>query len=113
MGGKKGGPARAARLTPGQRSESARRAVQARWAKAKKSSDYKAPARTSMGIEEPGEINEAAPPTAAVDASDRALLALLRRIKATDNPTEIRRLSNQLERVIFHKQFESASEESN
>ena len=66
-----------------------------------------------MGIEEPGEINEAGPPTAAVDASDSALLALLRRIKATDNPTEIRRLSNQLERVIFHKQFESASEESN
>jgi hypothetical protein len=39
-GGKKGGPARAAILTPEQRSESPRRAVQARWAKAKEGSDY-------------------------------------------------------------------------
>jgi hypothetical protein len=35
-GGKKGGPARAAAMTPQQRSESARKAVQARWAKKKK-----------------------------------------------------------------------------
>ena len=34
-GGKKGGAARAAKMTPEQRSESARKAVQARWAKAK------------------------------------------------------------------------------
>jgi len=34
-GGRLGGPARAAKLTPEQRSESARKAVQARWAKAK------------------------------------------------------------------------------
>jgi len=34
-GGKKGGPARAAAMTPEQRSESARKAVQARWAKRK------------------------------------------------------------------------------
>ena len=32
-GGKKGGPARAAKLTPEQRSDSARKAVQARWSK--------------------------------------------------------------------------------
>jgi hypothetical protein len=36
-GGKKGGPARAAAMTPEQRSESARKAVQARWAKNKRS----------------------------------------------------------------------------
>jgi hypothetical protein len=35
-GGKKGGPARAAAMTPQERSESARKAVQARWAKRKK-----------------------------------------------------------------------------
>jgi hypothetical protein len=35
-GGKKGGPARAAAMTPEQRSQSARKAVQARWAKVKK-----------------------------------------------------------------------------
>jgi len=35
LGGKIGGPALAAKLTPEQRSENARRAVTARWAKAK------------------------------------------------------------------------------
>jgi hypothetical protein len=35
-GGKKGGPARAAAMTPEQRSESARKAVMARWAKKSK-----------------------------------------------------------------------------
>jgi hypothetical protein len=34
-GGKKGGTARAAKMTPEERSESARKAVQARWEKAK------------------------------------------------------------------------------
>jgi len=34
-GGKKGGPARAASMTPEERSESARKAVFARWAKTK------------------------------------------------------------------------------
>jgi len=34
-GGRKGGPARAAAMSKEQRSESARKAVQARWAKAK------------------------------------------------------------------------------
>jgi hypothetical protein len=37
-GGKKGGPARAAAMTPEQRSESARKAVRARWAKKRSSS---------------------------------------------------------------------------
>jgi hypothetical protein len=37
-GGKKGGPARAAAMTPEQRSESARKAVTARWAKRKPNS---------------------------------------------------------------------------
>ena len=32
-GGKKGGPARAAKMTPEERSESARKAAKARWAK--------------------------------------------------------------------------------
>jgi hypothetical protein len=35
-GGKKGGPARAAAMTAEQRSESARKAINARWAKKKK-----------------------------------------------------------------------------
>jgi hypothetical protein len=36
LGGKRGGPARAAKLTPEQRSESARRAANARWRKTRK-----------------------------------------------------------------------------
>jgi len=83
-GGRKGGPARAARLTPEQRSESARKAVQARWAKAK----------------------EGAPST--IDTSDKVVLTLLKRIKAANDANEIRRLSDQLERVIFHKQYANA-----
>ena len=77
-GGKKGGPARAAKLTPKQRSESARKAVQARWTKAKEST---------------------------MDKSDKAVLALLARIKATNDKNEVRQLSDQLERAIFHKQY--------
>jgi hypothetical protein len=82
-GGLKGGRARAAKLTPEQRSASARQAVMARWAKA----------------------NPGGRTRTAGDNSDQAVLDLLKRIKATDNPTEIRKLSHQLERVIFHKQF--------
>ena len=37
LGGKKGGPARAKKLTPEQRREIARRAAQARWSKATQS----------------------------------------------------------------------------
>lgn len=88
-GGKKGGPARAAKLTPLQRSESARKAVQARWVKTKRGTDYQAT------------------PTVA-NTSDRAMLDLLKRIKATNDRTEIRKLSDQLERVIFHRQFKNA-----
>ena len=95
-GGKKGGPARAAKLTPKQRSESARKAVQARWTKAKE-----------------GEVKKAKMETAPIasstmDTSDNAVLALLKRIKATNNQNEIRQLSDQLERVIFHKQYANA-----
>jgi hypothetical protein len=89
-GGKRGGPARAARLTPAQRSESARKAVQARWAKARKESGFHA----VTGLDRVGMVN----------TSDGAMLDILKRIKSAKSPTEIRRLSEQLERVIFHKQ---------
>jgi hypothetical protein len=96
-GGKKGGPARAAKLTPKQRSESARRAVQARWRKNKKGSGHiaakRAPVETAPDIVAP------------LDTSDNAVLFLLKRIKETNDRDEIRRLSEQLERVIFHKQY--------
>jgi hypothetical protein len=100
-GGIKGGPARAASLTPEQRSESARKAVTARWTKNK------------MAATTPTETNVArnvvkTPPTNRIDATDKALVNLLNRLKATVDPAEIRELSNQIERVIFHKQFTNA-----
>jgi hypothetical protein len=45
---------------------------------------------------------------APLDTSDKALADILKRLKETDDPAEIRELSGQLERVIFHKQFENA-----
>jgi len=46
--------------------------------------------------------------TAIAETSDNALLALLKRIKTTEDPIELRRLSDRLERLMFHKQFENA-----
>jgi len=43
-----------------------------------------------------------------IDTSDKALLSLLNRLKATVDPAEIRELSDQIERVVFHKQFRNA-----
>jgi hypothetical protein len=96
-GGKKGGPARAAKLTPKQRSESARKAVQARWAKAKEGKDY------IVGKQK--KIKTIPTASSTMDTSDDAVLRLLKRIKATNNQNEIRQLSDQLERAIFHKQY--------
>src|ERR1039457_6355433 len=70
-GGKKGGPARAAALTPEQRSASARKAVQARWAKSKKGRDRK----------------EAAPAAPSFDTSKKALHLCLRRITTSEEHT--------------------------
>jgi hypothetical protein len=115
LGAKKGGHARAAKLTPAQRSESARKAVQARWANAKSGSGHIVAKRANLGStnmdarnvnEFRAKIDEAAASTA--DTSDQALLSLLKRIKATNDRTEIRRLSDQIERAIFHKQYENS-----
>jgi len=43
-----------------------------------------------------------------IDTSDNAVLTLLKRIKETNDRNEIRQLSDQLERVIFHKQYVNA-----
>ena len=79
-GGKKGGPARAAKLTPEQRSESARKAVQARWSKA----------------------------TPVLDTSKKALRLCLKRIKDAKNENELRRLTQELQRIVFHRQYQNA-----
>lgn len=97
-GGKKGGAARAAKLTPEQRSESARKAVRARWAKVKKAAGHKRAGRSGV----------AAGNSAGSSASDDAVRDLLRRIKTANDPIEIQRMSGQLEKLIFHKQFKTA-----
>ncbi len=101
-GGIKGGPARAAVLTPEQRSQSARNAVTARWAKAKGTA---APRRDVVNrARKPSEKKA----TVAVANSDKALLGLLGRLKATVDPAEIRDLSEQIARIVFHKHFMNA-----
>lgn len=101
-GGKKGGLARAANLTPEQRSEIARKAVQARWDRGKANREI-SPIQTVAGkaVSVSQQSNN-------FTDSDRAVLEILQRIKATDDPSEIRSLSDQLERAIFHKQYPAA-----
>ena len=41
------------------------------------------------------------------DTSDHAFMSLLKRYKATNDPTEMESLSEQIERMIFHKQYEN------
>ena len=106
-GGKKGGPARAAKLTPEQRSESARKAVQARWSKAKRGSDYIAIDRGDMRTRKE-KMSEAAPSTPVLDTSKKALHLCLRRIKDAKNETELRRLIEELQRIVFHRQYQNA-----
>ena len=84
-GGKKGGPARAAKLTPEQRSESARKAVCARWSKA-----------------------QAAPAAPPLGTSKRALHLCLNRIKDAKDENELRRLTEELQRIVFHRQYQNA-----
>jgi hypothetical protein len=93
-GGLKGGIARAARLTPEQRSASARNAVRVRWIKAGKLKAGK-PAAENLLLDRVS------------DTSDHALSALLTRLRVATDLAEIRLLSEKIERVIFHKQFES------
>jgi hypothetical protein len=101
-GGLKGGPARAAALTPEQRSQSARKAVTARWTKAKAASMTDI-MRTGGPID-----RKAANKTLPAHTSDKTLINLLNRLRATVDPIEIRKLSDRIERVVFHKQFTNA-----
>jgi hypothetical protein len=90
-GGKKGGPARAAKLTPEQRSESARNAVRARWGKGLRN-----------------RASEAKPAATAVSTSKKALHLCLKRIKEAKNDSELRRLTEELQRIVFHRQYQNA-----
>jgi hypothetical protein len=43
-----------------------------------------------------------------IDTSDQTLSALLKRLRVATDLSEIRLLSEQIERTIFHEQFENA-----
>jgi len=43
-----------------------------------------------------------------LDTSDSALADVLKRLKATADPGEIRRLTDRLQRIVFHKQYKNA-----
>jgi len=100
--GRKGAQARAMKRTPEARSESARKAVPARLGKGKGISDM----QNNTG-KKPSTRNQIEN-IPAVDTSDMALTNLLERLRSTSNPDEIRQLSEQIERVVFHKQFANA-----
>lgn len=104
-GGKKGGPARAAKLTPEQRSESALKAVQARWSKAK---NDLAANRGDVMIKKEQMGAEARPASPVLDTSKKALHLCLKRIKNAKNETELRRLTEELQRIVFQRQYMNA-----
>ena len=97
--GGKGGRKRMAALSPEERKELARKAAKARWAKAKEGRDYEVVKRAKK---------ETSLTSSMIGVSDKAVLTLLKRIKTTSDPNEVRQLSEQLERVIFHKQYANA-----
>lgn len=72
-------------MTPEQRSESARRAVLARWGKG--------PAKNGRGT---------------VSASNEALRLCLERLRNAKTDSELRRLTEELQRIVFHKQYTNA-----
>ncbi len=92
LGAGKGGRARAAKLTPEQRRESARKAVQARWAKVKES----------------GRIASKTVSGASLVTSKKALHLCLKRLKNAKDDSEIRRLTEELQQIVFHRQYGNA-----
>jgi hypothetical protein len=93
-GGKKGGPARAARLTPEKRSENARKPVSARGPKS--------------GNGSPGDARESTPANSRLSTSKQALHIRLKRLKNAKDESEVRRLTDELQRIVFHKQYRNA-----
>jgi hypothetical protein len=74
-------------LTPGPPSEGARKGVQVRSARPK--------------------VNAAKPASAVVDTS-KALHLCLKRIKEAESQSELRRLTEELQRIVFHTQYMNA-----
>jgi hypothetical protein len=100
-GGKKGGPARAAKLTAAERSDSARKAVQARWARGRTGV-------THIGKGAVMNVKKSGGP--AIDTSKKALHLCLKRIKDAKDEGELRRLTEELQRIVFHRQYQNAED---
>ena len=92
-GGKKGGPARAAQLTPEKRSENTRKAV---------------PARRPKGGNGSSDDGRESMLAHSLSGSKQALHNCLKRLKDAKDESEIRRLTDELQRIVFHKQYRNA-----
>jgi hypothetical protein len=58
---------------------------------------------------EPGtQVNKAKPATAAANASKKALHLCLKRIKEAETESELRRLTEELQRIVFNRQYQNA-----
>ncbi len=79
----------AADQTPEQRDDSARNAVQARRTKTKPANPSNAPTQ---------------------DTSRNALHVCLKKIKAANDEAELRRLAEELQRIIFYRQYQNAED---
>jgi hypothetical protein len=88
--------------TPEARSDGSRKAVPTRLGKGKRVSEMQ-----NNPAEKPSTRNQIEN-IPAVDTSDMPLANLLERLRSASNPDEIRQLSEQIERVVFHKQFANA-----
>lgn len=110
----KGGPARASKLTPEQRSASARKAVQARWAKkANEGIDPIVLPRKDLAGEKSGalhkeEMSETASAPTVLGTSKKALHLCLKHIKEAKSDSELRRLTEELQQIVFHRQYRNA-----
>lgn len=68
-----------------------------------------------MGIETTGrthteETIDAAPATPALDTSKKALHRCLNRIKAAKSESDLRRLADELQRIVFQRQYRDAQD---
>jgi hypothetical protein len=74
--------------------------VRARWAKSGNGI-----ASGDQTTEKPGSTLVSPSPA---DSSDRTLALLLKRLRTATDLAEIRELSEKIERIVFHKQFDNA-----
>ena len=54
------------------------------------------------------ETKEAAPATTVHDTSKKALHLCLKRIKEAKSDSELRRLTEELQKIVFHRQYRNA-----